>query len=220
MTFKEYILESNNVNNIAQQFYDEYLSKFQTNQHGSHNCAWATEEFIKWARNKGIDAKAIYFVWPTEQKVSELKQKNVLKPSFAAAGESHIAPVVGNKIVDFTYKQFDSNFNEIAKVTDLSKWKSTYSKYGYGSNKVNVDGKPKAVIVNDFNTIKNLKPIGGINTIYPSKPIRSVRMGNITKAAGLAAGLGGINQALMNELPAGSNTGGGLGIKGKFEAIP
>ena len=137
-------------------FYDEFLSKYETNHVGTHNCAWVTQEFTKWANSKGIKAQAIYFVWPD-------------KPN--NSGEAHIAPVVDNTILDFTFKQFDNQFKDYAKITPINDWKKVYSKYGYGENTVEVNGKPETVLISTFNDLKDMKEIGGITTIHPSNLI-------------------------------------------------
>lgn len=169
-TFRQFFVEQlNNPQQLAQQFYEQFLSKYETNHAGTHNCAWATQQFIKWAESQGINAQAIYFVWPTKEKVAELKQQGVLSSHVSDDGESHIAPVVGNTVIDFTYRQFDNQFNDVAKITPVSQWKSVYSKYGYGQNSVEVNGKPQSVLVNDFNVLKNMNEIGKIETIFPSK---------------------------------------------------
>lgn len=152
MTFREFILEANNVD-IAQQFCSEFLSNFETNEKGSHNCAWVTQQFIKWAKQKGINAKAIYFVWPEKQDNS---------------GESHIAPIIDNVIIDFTYRQFNRNFNDCAKLTPYNNWMEVYGPYGYGQNTVNVNGEDVTVLVDTFENLERLKEIDGIKTIHPS----------------------------------------------------
>jgi hypothetical protein len=170
-SFKQFLAEQqNNPQQLAQQFYEQFLSKYQTNHVGSHNCAWATQQFIQWAQKNGIKARAIYFVWPPKEVVAKLKEDGVLKPHVSDDGESHIAPVVNNTIIDFTYKQFDNQFNDIAKITPINQWKNVYGKYGYGQNSVEVNGKAQSVLVNNFDILKNMKEIGGINTIFPSKP--------------------------------------------------
>jgi hypothetical protein len=152
------ILESIDPSNIAEDFYNEFLSKYKTGDKGTHNCAWATQQFINWANKKGIQAKAIYFVWPDKR---DETGKEI--------GESHIAPVVGDKILDFTYKQFDQSFNGYVKIVNLNDWKNVYGKFGYGTNSVKVNGKDETVFIDNFDKLKNMKEIGGITTIVPSQ---------------------------------------------------
>lgn len=164
------ILEgTESIEQIAQRFCEEFLSKYQTNHVGSHNCAWATQQFILWARKNNIPAQSIYLVWPEKETVKELKQKGILGQHTSDDGESHIAPVVNGTIIDFTYKQFDNSFNGCAKITRASNWKSVYGRYGYGINTVEVNGKPESVLIDDFDKLKNMEEIGGISTIFPSK---------------------------------------------------
>lgn len=171
----EQILNSNpNLEQIAQRFCEEFLSKYETNHVGSHNCAWATEQFVLWARKNNVSAQAIYLVWPEKETVKELKQKGILGQYTSDDGESHIAPVVNGTIIDFTYRQFDNAFNGCAKITRTKDWKGVYGKYGYGTNTIEVNGKPESVLVDDFDTLKNMKEIGGITTIYPSKMKKNI----------------------------------------------
>ena len=140
---------------LSQEFCKEFLQHYEVNTFGSHNCAWVTQQFINWAKSsKGINAKAIYLVWPD-------------KPN--NAGESHIAPIVNNTILDFTYKQFDKSFNDCALLTNVNNWKEVYYKFGYGTNTVNINGKDQSFIIDTFDNLKNMEEIGGISTIIPSK---------------------------------------------------
>jgi hypothetical protein len=142
---------------LAQEFCNEFLQHYKFNSSGSHNCAWTTEQFIKWAKSKGINAKAIYFVWPD-------------KPD--GNGESHIAPIVNDTILDFTYNQFNKTFNDCALLTKVNDWKTVYHKFGYGTNTVNVNGKDESFIIDTFDNLKNMKEIDGLQTIIPSERIK------------------------------------------------
>ena len=142
---------------LAQKFCDAFLQHYEIPSSGFHNCAWVTQEFIKWAKEKGINAKAIYFVWPD-------------KPD--GNGESHIAPIVNDTILDFTYNQFNKTFNDCALLTKVNDWKTVYHKFGYGTNTVNVNGKDESFIIDTFDNLKNMKEIGGLQTIRASKRIK------------------------------------------------
>ena len=146
--------ESSEDTDLAQKFCNEFLQHYEIPSSGFHNCAWVTQEFIKWAKEKGINSKAIYFVWPD-------------KPD----GESHIAPIVNDMILDFTYNQFDKTFNDCVLLTKVNDWKTVYHKFGYGTNTVNVNGKEESVIIDTFDNLKNMKEIGGLSTIMHSKRI-------------------------------------------------
>ena len=153
------LLKENNssVNELAQEFCDKFLQYYKVLHSGSHNCAWVTQQFINWAKSsKGINAKAIYLVWPD-------------KPN--NTGESHIAPVVNNTILDFTYKQFDNSFDDCALLTNVNDWKKVYNKFGYGTNTVNVNGKDQSAIIDTFDNLKNMKDpeLGVQSSIFPSK---------------------------------------------------
>jgi hypothetical protein len=142
---------------LVQEFCNEFLQHYKLNSSGSHNCAWTTEQFIKWAKSKGINAKAIYFVWPD-------------KPD--GNGESHIAPIVNDTILDFTYNQFNKTFNDCALLTKVNDWKTVYHKFGYGTNTVNVNGKDESFIIDTFDNLKNIKELGILSSIVPSERIK------------------------------------------------
>ena len=146
--------ESSEDTDLAQKFCNEFLQHYEIPSSGFHNCAWVTQEFIKWAKEKGINSKAIYFVWPDK-----------------LDGESHIAPIVNDMILDFTYNQFDKTFNDCVLLTKVNDWKTVYHKFGYGTNTVNVNGNDESVIIDTFDNLKNMKEIGGISTIMHSKRI-------------------------------------------------
>jgi len=137
--------ESSEEDELAQEFCKEFLQHYEVNTFGSHNCAWVTQQFINWAKSsKGIDAKAIYLVWPD-------------KPN--DDGVSHIAPIVNNTILDFTYNQFES-FDDCALLTNVNNWKDVYKKFGYGTNTVNINGKDQSFIIDTFDNLKNIKELG------------------------------------------------------------
>ena len=140
---------------LAQEFCNEFLQHYEIPSSGFHNCAWVTQEFIKWAKEKGINSKAIYFVWPDKQD-----------------GESHIAPIVNDTILDFTYNQFNKTFYDCVLLTKVNDWKTVYHKFGYGTNTVNVNGNDESVIIDTFDNLKNMKEIGGLSTIMHSKRIK------------------------------------------------
>ena len=52
------------------------------------NCAWYTIEFYNFAKQRSLDVRVIYFD-------SDI--------------EAHIAPILGDKVIDFTVKQFTKN---------------------------------------------------------------------------------------------------------------
>ena len=148
--------ESSEEDELAQEFCKEFLQHYKVPQSksNSHNCAWVTEQFINWAKSsKGIDAKAIYLVWP-------YKSNN--------DGESHIAPIVNNTILDFTYNQFVKSFDKCALLTNVNNWKDVYKKFGYGTNTVNINGKDQSFIIDTFDNLLNVKELDILSSIVPS----------------------------------------------------
>ena len=147
--------ESSEEDELAQEFCNKFLQHYKVNTVGSHNCAWVTQQFINWAKSsKGINAKAIYLVWPD-------------RPN--NAGESHIAPIVNNTILDFTYKQFVKSFKNCALLTNVNKWKEVYTKFEYGTNTVKINGKDQgSFIIDTFDNLLNVKELDILSSIVPS----------------------------------------------------
>jgi len=143
----------NDNDKLAQKFCNEFLQHYKVPQSksNSHNCAWVTQQFIKWAKSKGITAKAIYLVWPD-------------KPD----GESHIAPIVNNTILDFTYNQFVKSFKKCVLLTNVNNWKEVYKEFGYGTNTVNINGKDQSFIIDTFDNLLNIKELGIRSSIVAS----------------------------------------------------
>jgi hypothetical protein len=128
---------------LADQFISDVLKKYtyKISGHGHLHCGWTTKTFYNWALKKGIpsnDLKVIYFVWPEKDVVTQLKSNGILGKHYNDEGESHIAPIYKNQILDFTIGQFTGNENEHYRIVPLDivrSNKSLYSKYGYGTNK-------------------------------------------------------------------------------------
>ena len=147
------ILEQTNLQDIIQRFKEEVLLNYsyKTVGKGHLNCAWATDIFCQWYEKTFKEpCRAIYFVWPTKETTSSLKEKGILPPYYEDNGMSHIAPVVGDSIVDFTFGQFDGDSSKTATITPLSDWKNRYSKYGYGTNQY----EGKSVYVNEHKRLQ------------------------------------------------------------------
>lgn len=130
---------------LAARFIQDVLSKYDYKLSGAGHihCGWTTKTFYNWALEQGANAKdlqVVYFVWPEKDVVSSLKANGTLGNHYADEGESHIAPVYKNIVVDFTVGQFTGNeLYRLTSLSDVQSGKSIYSKYGYGTNKL--DGK-------------------------------------------------------------------------------
>jgi hypothetical protein len=81
------------------------------------NCAWFTGEFYKWAKSKDLNVKVVYF------------DSNI---------EAHIAPMIDDKVIDFSVKQFTKNPND----NYLILIPEDYKKYGYDKFEI-YDEMPK-----------------------------------------------------------------------------
>ena len=81
------------------------------------NCAWFTIEFYNWAKAKGLDVKVIYF---------------------DSDKQAHIAPMIDNKVIDFTIKQFTEKLEDDYLISNPDE----YREYGYESFEI-YDGLPK-----------------------------------------------------------------------------
>jgi len=153
-----------NITDLIKKFQHEILSQYEykLSGQGHLNCAWVTQAFCNFCKRNGIPCKAIYFVWPAEKTVRVLKASKVLPSYYEDEGMSHIAPVVNNTIIDFTFGQF--NPQEKIKLTPLNKWQSVYGKFGYGTNLWR--GKSHF-----FDTYENLVMTPGLQ-INPISPIK------------------------------------------------
>ena len=79
------------------------------------NCSWFTKVFFDWAKSKSIPVEIVYF------------DSDV---------EAHIAPLIGDKVIDFAVKQFTKEPNDNYKILEID----DYKKWGY----------QKAEILKDF----------------------------------------------------------------------
>lgn len=124
------------LNELISKFTNEVLSQytFKTTGEGHLNCAWVTQAFCKFSEQNGKPCKAIMFVWPTEEVVKKLKANGTLPPYYKDQGESHIAPVVDDTIIDFAIGQFYPK--EEIRLTPLNAWQGVYGKFGYGTNEI------------------------------------------------------------------------------------
>ena len=104
------------IKKYADQFISEYSKKYdlrlgkQFNKEKA-NCSWFTDVFCKWAKEKDLPVKTIYF---------------------DSDEESHTAPIIDGKIIDFTIKQFTKNTNDDYKITSPE----DYKKYGYDKSEI------------------------------------------------------------------------------------
>jgi hypothetical protein len=94
------------------------------------NCAWFTNEFYKWAKSKDLNVKVVYF------------DSNI---------EAHIAPMIDDKVIDFTVKQFTKNPND----NYLILIPEDYKKYGYDKFEI-LDEIPKLETIFSADKIKEM----------------------------------------------------------------
>ena len=189
MTFKEYfnLWEAKQrldptLNELISKFTNEVLSlyEFKTAGEGHLNCAWVTQAFCNFCKENKISCKAIMFGWPTEEVVKKLKDNKTLPTYYDDQGESHIAPVVNNTIIDFAIGQFYPQ--EEIRLTPLDKWQEVYGKFGYGTNKI----KGITHLVDTYEKIekwiKSVSGGAGMNPVAPSlKGKLSERVNNYVK---------------------------------------
>ena len=104
------------IKKYADQFISDYSKEYdlrlgkQFNKEKA-NCSWFTDVFCKWAKEKDLPVKIIYF---------------------DSDEESHTAPIIDGKIIDFTIKQFTKNPNDDYKITSPE----YYKKYGYDKSEI------------------------------------------------------------------------------------
>jgi hypothetical protein len=105
-----------NLKKYADDFITEYSKKYDLRLGKSFdkekaNCSWFTNAFFDWAKENKLPVKVIYF---------------------DADEESHTAPIIDGKIIDFTIKQFTKNPNDDYKITSPE----DYKKYGYDKSEI------------------------------------------------------------------------------------
>lgn len=137
---------------VGEQFIREFLShyEYKLSGKGHLNCNWTSKMFCEWIKQYGIggeNATVIYFVWPEKETVKELKSRNILPKEYENEGESHIAPIFKNHIIDCTIGQFIPNRQLL--VTPVAQWKNVYGKYGYGTNTF----KGQEVFIGSYETV-------------------------------------------------------------------
>jgi hypothetical protein len=104
------------IKKYVDDFISEYSKKYDLRLGKSFNkekanCSWFTDIFYKWAKEKDLPVKIIYF---------------------DSDEESHTAPIIDGKIIDFTIKQFTKNPNDDYKITSPE----DYKKYGYDKSEI------------------------------------------------------------------------------------
>ena len=109
------------IENLADSFLKEVrkdydLGKGKEFNKKKGNCAWFTEFFYEWSEINRVPAKIIYFD-ETEK-----------------AKDAHVAILIGDFVLDFAYKQFSKDKDQLYKVSKLRE----YSKLGYDPDKTEV----------------------------------------------------------------------------------
>ena len=109
------------IENLANNFLKEVgkdfdLRKGKEFNKKKGNCAWFTEFFYEWSEINRIPAKIIYFD-ETEK-----------------AKDAHIAILIDDFVLDFAYKQFSKDKDQVYKISKLKE----YSKLGYDPDKTDI----------------------------------------------------------------------------------
>jgi hypothetical protein len=100
-----------NIKKYVNEFISEYSKKYDLRLGKSFNkekanCSWFTDVFYKWAKENDLPVKIIYF---------------------DSDKEAHIAPIIDDKVIDFTIKQFTKDSEQDYKLSSPT----DYKKYGY-----------------------------------------------------------------------------------------
>lgn len=100
-----------NIKKYVDEFISEYSKKYDLRLGKSFNkekanCSWFTDVFYKWAKENDLPVKIIYF---------------------DSDKEAHIAPIIDDKVIDFTIKQFTKDSEQDYKLSSPE----YYKKYGY-----------------------------------------------------------------------------------------
>lgn len=137
---------------VGEQFIRDFLSRYEYNLSGKGHLSsiWVTKMFCEWIKQYGVGGEnttVIYFVWPQKETVKDLKRSGILPKDYKSQGESHIAPIFKNHILDFTIGQFIPDRQLL--VTPVAQWKNVYGKYGYGTNSF----KGQEIFIGTYETV-------------------------------------------------------------------
>ena len=120
--------QESTVEDIANSFVNSEIGK----KYSKYDCKSVTRAFVKWATDNNIETKIITFPPPSAEFI---KQHPKFKGK-SGEGDGHIMPIVNNKAIDFTVRQFGVNRSyQDPLITPLSNIESVYNKFGYYTNK-------------------------------------------------------------------------------------
>jgi len=120
--------QESTVEDIVNSFVNSEIGK----KYSKYDCKSVTRAFVKWATDNNIETKIITFAPPSAEFI---KQHPKFKGK-SGEGDGHIMPIVNNKAIDFTVRQFGVNRSyQNPLITPLSNIESIYSKFGYYTNK-------------------------------------------------------------------------------------
>lgn len=129
MKISDLIESKRDVHTLAKEFMDtaeknvhEWFGTgtFSEICHETGNCAMVSEQFIKWLKENGVDAKSIT--------VHIAKNPTWSKRAGVTSGsedDAHTAVLVGDNVIDFTARQFDPSL-PFPRIIPLAVFKSEW----------------------------------------------------------------------------------------------
>lgn len=113
----------NDTNTIVQNF----LNSDAGIHYAKYDCKSVTRAFVNWAKQNNIPAQVLILAPPDP----ELVKAGKAPKGKSGEGDSHIMPVVNDKAIDFTVRQFGvSRPYENPLITPISQTKQVYGKIG------------------------------------------------------------------------------------------
>jgi len=133
--YSSVLLKESRENSVQQLALVFYLDFLKNNPPPKNSVTWITEQFVTWAKNRGVVSKAAF-----------LYHHQIPR----------MCPVVDNFILDFSFHTLNPSFNQPCKITETKYWKSTYSPYHYGTSTITVNNKQYTALIGSYKTLSRL----------------------------------------------------------------
>jgi len=124
-TFKQFL--ENQENNDAGKIAQKFIQSPEGQKHSNSDCKTVTRAFVNWAKQNNIPAQVLLLAPPDPELIMQGKAPK----GKSGEGDSHIMPVVNNKAIDFTVRQFGVNIPyENPLITPTSETERVYRNLG------------------------------------------------------------------------------------------
>ena len=115
--------ENNDAGKIAQKF----IQSPEGQKHSNSDCKTVTRAFVNWAKQNNIPVQVLILAPPDPELINARKAP----AGKSGEGDSHIMPVVNDKAIDFTVRQFGVNrLYENPLITPTSETERVYRNLG------------------------------------------------------------------------------------------